>query len=488
MFDFKNWEDFLHKLKSYNVSDIVFCSGGRNLQVYEKFKTHFEFHHFFDERSAGFYALGLIKKTQKAVAVCTTSGTAVAEVYPAVIEAYYEKLPLIVISADRPVAHEHTGSPQCMVQKAVYGRYSETQEWGEDLCFPAHINLNLDEYVSDEAMKMDSKIKTVTEYGFRVNQDYSYDSPRKLEHKKNYFMFGPESSGILKDLNLDSVDYYSESLSQISPQKSLILTEVESQFDRVIRVGRVPTCRLWRDLEKSSLEVISFSDVALPGLPQREVFPLEIEGQINSELQSLLTLTKNNPDNNLVKAELSQFYKLKESYNQAEYSLIDELKILIQKSSDPSVKIFLGNSLPIRIWDETPNFIEATYFGNRGLNGIDGLISTALGLSDEKTMTWVVVGDLSAIYDLNSPFIHLDQIKNLKIVIVNNKGGQIFRKISSHNQIRNEHTLDFKSWCEFFKMDYQKLENSYKEVKLKPGLQVIELKVDPEQTQAWEKK
>jgi len=100
---------------------------------------------FVDERSAAFFALGRVKLHGQPVAVVTTSGTAVAEMLPAAIEAYYSGIPLILISADRPARFRGTGAPQSIEQLGLFGVYAETSLDSWTRTKPLHLNVEFDE-------------------------------------------------------------------------------------------------------------------------------------------------------------------------------------------------------------------------------------------------------------------------------------------------------------------------------------------------------
>ena len=105
---------------------------------------------FIDERSAAFFALGRAKLTGRPVAVITTSGTAVAEMLPAAIEAHYSGLPLVLITADRPARYRGTGAPQAIEQQSIFGVYASRDAAAWTRVGPLHINIEFDEPLIDE--------------------------------------------------------------------------------------------------------------------------------------------------------------------------------------------------------------------------------------------------------------------------------------------------------------------------------------------------
>jgi len=143
----------LEEIGSAGVKDVCLCPGARNAPLVEllTLSTYFKTFYWYEERSAAFFALGKCKIDGRPTAVITTSGTAVAELLPAAMEAYYSGNPLILITADRPRRFRGTGAPQCAEQVGIFGIYAtycqdlENNElcslapWNKST--PAHINI-----------------------------------------------------------------------------------------------------------------------------------------------------------------------------------------------------------------------------------------------------------------------------------------------------------------------------------------------------------
>ena len=132
----------LDQVRSLGVEDFCVCSGSRNAPLIAAVDRAYS---FVDERSAGFFAVGRAKRDEKPVAVITTSGTAVAELLPAAVEAYYSGVPLVLITADRPARYRGTGAPQAIEQESIFGVYAARSvgEWNRRM--PLHINIEFDE-------------------------------------------------------------------------------------------------------------------------------------------------------------------------------------------------------------------------------------------------------------------------------------------------------------------------------------------------------
>jgi 2-succinyl-5-enolpyruvyl-6-hydroxy-3-cyclohexene-1-carboxylate synthase len=138
-------------VRAAGATEFCVCAGSRNspllviLSREDGQGSSLRLFSFVDERSAAFFALGRAKLHGNPVAVVTTSGTAVAEMLPAAIEAYYSGIPLILISADRPARFRGTGAPQSIEQLGLFGVYAETSLEGWTRKKPLHLNIEFDE-------------------------------------------------------------------------------------------------------------------------------------------------------------------------------------------------------------------------------------------------------------------------------------------------------------------------------------------------------
>jgi 2-succinyl-5-enolpyruvyl-6-hydroxy-3-cyclohexene-1-carboxylate synthase len=119
--------DVTRILAESGVQDIIICAGARNapfVQILGNGNSELNVHHFFDERAAGFFALGRARRDQRPVAVVTTSGTAAAELLPSAVEAFYSGVPLVLVTADRPKNYRGTGAPQTIEQVGMFSHYA----------------------------------------------------------------------------------------------------------------------------------------------------------------------------------------------------------------------------------------------------------------------------------------------------------------------------------------------------------------------------
>ena len=220
-------------------------------------------------------------------------------------------------------------------------------------------------------------------------------------------------------------------------------------FRRVIRIGNVPTLRFWRDLDESQrqLAVINYSDLPFAGLSRGDVRRItDLSPQPGKRDDAFLSRDR---DISL------RFAQILEEEPQSELSMMRTLS----KQIPEGARVFIGNSLPIREWDlaATREPRGLTVDANRGANGIDGQLSTFFGWCDPGAKNWCVVGDLTAIYDFNAPWVVPQLDAPFQIVIINNRGGRIFSRVPSLQKldgavrerlIENVHDFTFESWAQ----------------------------------------
>ncbi|MCB0350047.1 MAG: 2-succinyl-5-enolpyruvyl-6-hydroxy-3-cyclohexene-1-carboxylic-acid synthase [Bdellovibrionales bacterium] len=501
----------LKLLSQSGVADYIVCAGARNAPFVKLLgqSTGARVSHFFDERAAGFFALGRARRDGRPVAVITTSGTAVAELLPSAIEAFYTGVPLVFVTADRPADFRGSAAPQAIEQVGIYSHYTKMSF---DICEldqvtkiqlaadgMTHINICFSEpLIDNEVSSLDLsppnwglKISSANSAVELEKTDKNFKKLKEQIQKlsKPLVVLGaiPSSyrSAIFEQLQTMQAPIYAEALSGLREAPELaaftircgsdLLTPVEfsQNFDSVIRIGSVPTLRLWRDLEMSlqSTPVISVCDLPFSGLARG----LNTLVTFEQWLQNSKDLKFSHGENILNRAQTiaAQKEQLLVDHPTAEPSFFKWLSAEIPQNS----QVFLGNSLPIREWDfaATTHNKNFKILANRGANGIDGLISTFLGSAKSEVENWIILGDLSALYDLNALVgASLAEGHNLRVVVVNNGGGQIFKKMFQDKNFINAHEIEFSKWAEMFSWDYVKVIKP-ETLQLKPRPTVIEL-------------
>ena len=179
--------------------------------------------------------------------------------------------------------------------------------------------------------------------------------------------------------------------------------------------------------------------------------------------------------------ELDELYKM---FPNSEPSLVNLLSHQIAHNE----MVFLGNSLPIREWDLCSSFAipHENVKTNRGVNGIDGLVSSFLGSMDSERRNWCLLGDLSALYDLNALWLTgREELRPFNIVVINNRGGKIFSRIFNSAVFENRHEMHFKNWAELFVLEYHLFQTGLDVSRVKTNSAIIELQPDNEQSEKF---
>lgn len=490
-------------LKQAEVQTVVVCAGARNAPLVMALShASFDVIQFFEERSAAFFALGLMRSSSKPVAVFTTSGTAVAELLPAAVEATYQSLPLILVTADRPKNYRGSGAPQTIEQNRIFSDYVESvydlDVNEKDFAFawsmkkPIQLNVCFDEPLIDKASGLANQRVSLTQK--------TAEHVSKIANVGRAFAILGElttnEAQVVKSFLLRSkIPFYAEALSQLLHDSELVELGLSSSdllvkkafqekaFDSVLRIGGVPTLRFWRDLEAefSKVPVFNFSDRPFSGLARdSKLFPLNALNEIRFEKFDLTDLKSK--DQELQKKKIALLEK---------YPLSEPSCVRLFSRHVGEIPLYLGNSLPIRHWDTFSVNCSKALYGNRGANGIDGQISTYLGWSEAFKDSFCFIGDLTALYDLAALGL-TSQLADHKrqIVILNNFGGQIFQRVLKNKLFINEHQIQFQNWAQMWKWDYllvKTVTDFHQISQTSANTTVIEIQPDPEQTRLfWE--
>lgn len=488
----------LHTLAYLGVREVCVAAGARNAPLVSALLacSGVKIWNFFEERSAAFFALGRIMADRKPVAVVTTSGTAAAELLPATIEAHYQNLPLVLVTADRPKRYRGSGAPQAIEQAALFGVYATivgdwdvTDESHEGHCSdgPMHLNVCLDEPLETNVAGVDfsaAQSLPASEEG--------PPSPLRCDlvlaagmHPKD----AAEAAALLARLGAPIVAEATSNLHAFTELKPLLIPGGEralqsSRPAHVLRIGAVPSWRWWRDLESHpKVKVTNITRTGFSGLARTEnVETLGWESIRSAEFSRV------DPPCGILRFE-PEYGKFPES----EPAWISKIANAIPAGS----RVFIGNSLPIRelnlaIQTARPG---VEFFANRGANGIDGLVSTFLGASAiHEGECWLLLGDLSALYDLAAPWA-ISQMDHprLRIVVINNGGGKIFSRVASmralpdaaRSVIENRHALGFEPWAQMWGLEYLQTNDANDLEDLLPVPMVIEIRPEPLQTEAF---
>lgn len=472
------------------VRTFIVCPGGRNAPLVEALDLadpqSAEVLHFFDERSAGFFALGRAKRDRRPVAVVTTSGTAAAELLPAMVEAYYAGERLVAITADRPARFRGTGAPQAIDQRGLFGVHVaygvDLDQAGTDWALtgaagPAHVNVCFEEPLLEgwqgaPCSPAASGAAAEQTTGPATPEE---SDPDQVETVRAFLEAHPRPLVILGALQ-DSGDQthvrafctamgapvLAEASSHLwGGLDALILEGREASAEALIRDGRVgavlrigdvPSFRVWRDLEdRVALPVLSVSRRRWPGLTRGHFIQASRGQRLPLPEPASIGRPSWPPDD--AREALAggrergvRIAELLARFSASEPALVARLS----RTIPPGASVYLGNSLPIREWNQFAT-MEDRGFGireNRGVNGIDGQVSTFLGAAEPGRENWAIVGDLTALYDLSALWAlrYLDGV-SVRIVVINNGGGRIFGRMFANPNFQNLHQTGFEGWA-----------------------------------------
>lgn len=504
------------------VTDFVICPGGRNASFVDVLRCEKRVSTYYwpEERSAAFFALGLSRRKQRPAAIIVTSGTAAGELLPAAMEAYYSGVPLLLITADRPRRFRGSGAPQAAEQVGLFGHYAsfcsdvhgnhgcDLSKWTQQS--PAHINVCLEEPQGQTAYSgktLDVSIGQPYEKSFCQHSAADIVNRFLLQIERPLvivstlpFHAKEEVVNLLLKLNSPA---YLEGISGLREDFRLQALRIQSTenilefarnsgypIDGVLRIGGIPTNRIWRDIEnlKNHIKVCSLSELPFSGLSwntnvacvNTEKFLQKYHPVRSFDLKNAEEWLKNDHEFSI---------RLQELYSEeplAEPSLMHTLAVSLPANSH----VYLGNSLPIREWDLAAGLedrgLEVT--ASRGLNGIDGQIATFLGLCQPDRDNWAILGDLTVLYDMAGfwglPFV---EAKNVSIAIINNGGGKIFERIFPHSEMLNRHRLSFEPLAQMWGLSYECWKSGVQPFSLEKR-RLVEIIPDDESTKRFWKK
>jgi 2-succinyl-5-enolpyruvyl-6-hydroxy-3-cyclohexene-1-carboxylate synthase len=467
--------------KAKGVEHIIISPGSRNAPLTIGFANQscFKCYSIVDERCAAFFALGIAQQINKPVAVVCTSGSALLNYYPAVAEAFYSQIPLVVISADRPHDKIDIGDGQTIRQENVFSNHilynanlHEIASVENDLKInealsisminkgPVHINVPFEEplYATVNSLNIVPKIIPIVEEikTFEIQEDFISKwngSTKKLilvgELKPNFI-----DSFVLEQLTKDdSVVVMAETTSNlhnetfISNIDAIITPFTTDDFEHfkpeilVTFGGMVVSKRIKAFLRKYQPSQHWHID-ELRAYDTYYCLTSHIKTNANSFFNQLYS--KNIVVSSSYAREFADIVSLrKQRHNEylkkAPFSDFSVFALIANQLQD-NINLQISNSSAIRylqLFDIKEN-IEV--FCNRGTSGIDGSTSTAIGAAiTSKKPTVLITGDISFFYDSNALWNKYIP-KNFKIILINNSGGGIFRILPGHkeNQVFNE--------------------------------------------------
>ena len=586
------------------VRHAVFSPGSRSTTMamlfteYEGFETYMNI----DERSASFMALGIAKAHKEPTMLVCTSGSAVAHYLPAILEAQYSGVPLIVLSADRPYTLLHTGAPQTVDQQKIFGtavNYYEELAVPQDEHYytyprqvarkaymkamdikkgPVHINVPLFEPLVPELDRKHFEVGRSTYKVFKPNygdvfsyqnrsnntsnvSDVSYTkntTDNSANNANNFNLLLAQYKRVLilagPQINADEV----ESIHSFAENlQAPILADPLSNVRRCHKTGAIVANHDVASNLNNDTDMIQkkhFSDVVISTydafLADKDLWPVlkpdcVIQfGQIvvSKRVQQMVaswdnveyieinpTMDSMNPTGKTtmhMQASIDMFTHLFAVKNESNAYLnrwqrldvagkaqlstaIEEpscfegrtIRELQQHISDNS-QVLVANSMTIRDFDYFwfSGESDAVLYGNRGVNGIDGTVSTALGLATNHQPTYLVMGDLSLFHDLNGLAVAKTHNLNLTIILHNNDGGGIFEYLPQKGTKHFDYLfstsqgLDYSGAAKLYGCGYTKISSPDElapvlaKVSKESGVHIIEIPTDREYSRQLHRK
>jgi 2-succinyl-5-enolpyruvyl-6-hydroxy-3-cyclohexene-1-carboxylate synthase len=465
--------------EQYGIKNVVFSAGSRNAPLIISFNENPFFHciSIVDERSAAFYALGKAQQLHEPVIICCTSGSAALNYAPAISEAYYQNIPLLVITADRPAKWLNNGEGQMIDQVNVFQNYmhhnyslscdesdESTSKWETEINSAlnnvkatanntVHLNIPFEEPLYNTIAIDDAYIPkyspesrkslTITDTEFKVISN-KWTKANRILILCGVLEKSTELNNLLKQINENcSVAILTESTANLSDLKfissidrtlnSINEDEVTNYApDLLISIGGAIISKRIKSFLRNnkaqehwqiSLEsepIDTFSSLT----KKLDISPLSFFSQIQ-----LLepNFESNFGDQWLQKSFLAQ-RRHEEFIKQCTWSDLKATSIIVDTLPDFS-NLHMGNSSPVRYIQLFEQINTIQYNANRGVSGIDGCTSTMIGAASvNNTLTLLLSGDLSFVYDINALWNnHLT--RNIRIIVINNSGGGIFRII-----------------------------------------------------------
>ncbi|RLQ91803.1 2-succinyl-5-enolpyruvyl-6-hydroxy-3-cyclohexene-1-carboxylic-acid synthase [Planomicrobium sp. Y74] len=533
---------FTHSLVNQGVKNVVISPGSRSTPLaYACMKEEgLAVYRQIDERSAAYFALGMAKASGEPVMLLCTSGTAAANYFPAIVEAFYARIPLIVVTADRPHELREVGAPQAINQIDLFGSHVK---WSVDLPMPEPEN-RLDFLVRH----LHRSVKNaVSEPRGPVHLNVPFREPLVLDFEQQY-----DSAGEITHLKGES--RLSSSVEQflmetVKAEKGVLIIgetteKMPVEFWSFIRklnwpVLADPLSNVRSNLDENCKDLIIDSydailksevfkgvmepDVVIRIGPQPVSKPLTLylaavkpktyavfdESPMMRDAQSVVTHHIQTSTDGLWQLPIGTkaFNSYTEKWAAASELFWELTEVHCNEKLDEGVlakvlfdeldncDLIVSSSMPIR---DTDTYFKSTsrdimIYANRGANGIDGVVSTAFGVQAAKGRpAYLFIGDLSFLHDMNGLIASKMQETDLTIVVMNNDGGGIFSYLPQSQEERyfeelfgTPTGLKFEDAARMYDADYAAVESKEQFVealrtKKQKAVKIIEVFTDRE--------
>lgn len=545
-------------LKRLGLTTAIICPGSRSTPLAIAFARQegIDAIPVLDERSAAFFALGIARKSKFPVALVCTSGTAGANFYPAVIEAKESRVPLLVLTCDRPPELRDCHSGQTIDQVKLFGTYPN---WQTELALPCadmrmlaylrqtiihawesaiypvagvvHLNIPLRDPLAPLPDGNDLNIPLTPDFFAGISDrliestnitattfpeqwqtcdrgiiiagvaqpQIARDYCAAISHLSKLLKFPVLAEGLSPVRNYADLNPYLISTYDLIFRNRQLAQKLTPEV--VIQVGELPTSkelRTWLDSTQSPRWIIDSSNHNLDPLHG-------ITTHLKISIEQLANLYSYQPKayNSYLQLWCAFEAKVRAEVDKAMLGIepIFECKAawLISKLLPQNTPIFIANSMSVRdvefFWQ--PNNSNVQPFFNRGANGIDGTLSTALGIAYRQQSSVMLTGDLALLHDTNGFLLNNKFIGHLTIILINNNGGGIFEMlpISKFEPPFEEffatpQNIDFAKLCATYNVEHELISNWQQLAqRLNPlpttGIRVLELQTNRKFDAKW---
>lgn len=478
---------FTHSLVHLGVMNVVISPGSRSTPLaYACMKEEgLTVYRQIDERSAAYFALGLAKASGNPVMLLCTSGTAAANYFPAIVEAYYARVPLLVVTADRPHELREVGAPQAINQINLFGSHVK---WSTDLPMPESENqlnflsrhLHRSVATAKTAPKGPVHLNVPFREPLRIDFEQSYESSGEMMHFTGDFVLNDEAKAFLQDLLAKErgllvvgemtepmppefwnfvqdlnwpvlADPLSNLRSAVKPEYQHLIID---SYDALLKNGEFKGMMVPDAVIRIGPQPVSKPLTLFLASVKPETYAVFDESPMMRDAQSVVTHHIQAPPKELwqldIEAKQDSAYTTKWREASELYWQVVEAHCMEELDEGVLARVFfeeldacdliVGSSMPIRDVDTffRTNGRDAMIYANRGANGIDGVVSTAFGIqAASKRPAYLLIGDLSFLHDMNGLIASKMQETDLTIVVMNNDGGGIFSYLSQSEEERH---------------------------------------------------
>jgi len=492
-------------MKQHGIRRVVISPGSRHFPLIHSMENDdwFILYSVVDERSAAFFALGLIQQTGEPAAVCCTSGTSAINYGSAVVEAFYQGLPLVLLTADRLPELLNQKEEQMFQQHDVYEGFIKYQgqlkvvndplsEWYCNRIIneaflaldhhgkgPVHINFPVETHHQDKFRTKELPVaRKISRVGADADTDVWADYAAQLENRKILIVWGQGNP--MDDKMRQALDLFAERFNCVILADKLSNCHhpraIGSAFQALCSMTRAQKRQLAPDIVISLYGNYTFNG-EIRGYLRSTGKPFECwdigKSEVCDPFRRLTTIFAMNEAfffrtiaNYSISAATGSYYDGWARVEAAivepevEYSEIYAIGQLMRKLPEHSI-LQIANSLPIRLTQLFRADRSVRSFCNRGVNGIDGCMSTAVGYAAATDdPVFLVIGDLTFFYDMNALWNrHLS--KNLRILMLNNEGGGVMHMPLSESlaplltrHVSAGHVTSAKGWAESLGIRY----------------------------------